>query len=87
MDGADLIFRSLYAVVPRRVIEKYHHEPWADVLAAAERGEDGLTVLRKRPMRWFHPGGNPVAPDDVAYLAQGQHGAWEQKTVLHQQNW
>lgn len=85
MDGADLVYRKLYAIVPRAVIEKYHHEPWNVVIAAAERKDDGLSVQHGRPMRWFTTGS--AAPDDVAFLAQGQGGAWEEKTVLHQQNW
>lgn len=84
--STDLKYRTLYAVVPRAVIEQYSHKPWCVVLAAAERGDDGLSVHHGRPILWQGPQmGAPKVPD-VAYLTNGQ-GDWEQKTVLHQQNW
>jgi len=63
--------------VPRAVVDWYWCRPWADVLAAGTRGDDGLTVV---------PYGSMDGRPDVAYLAEGQHN-WTGRTVLHRQNW
>lgn len=83
----DLVYRTVYVMAPRAVAAMWWHEPWDVVLAAAERGTDGLSVQYGRPRIWQGPQvGYAPDPPDVAFLAQGQH-EWAQKTVLHQQNW
>lgn len=85
--GTDLRYRTIYAMVPRAVIDTYLHEPWVVVIDAAERGQDGLSVQHGRTILWQGPQmGEPRVPN-VAYLTNGQGGEWEEKTVLHQQNW
>lgn len=84
-----LVYRNVYAVVPRAVLTDWQHESWTRVIAAAERGEDGMSVLHGRPRRWHEPrqGRLDYAADDIAHLAQGQGRGWEDVAVLHQQNW
>lgn len=85
----NLVYRKVYAVVPRAALPNYQRESWTRVIAAAERGEDGLSVLHGQPRRWNEPSqGRPdYATDDIAHLAQGQGRGWEDVAVLHQQNW
>ena len=81
-------YQAIYVRVPRAYAEQYWHKPWAEVLAAAERGDDGLCVTA-RPKPWigtfFSERGTSSDPD-VAFLAEGQE-AFVGKTVLFQQNW
>lgn len=44
MAGKDKGRNHTLVIVPRAHFGKYHQMPFADLLAAAERGEDGLTV-------------------------------------------
>lgn len=43
----------IYVKVPRASAADWWHQPWSDVLAAAERGEHGLSVQEPKftPMR------------------------------------
>lgn len=83
-----LQYRTIYARVPRAVLEQYWHEPWDVVIDAARAGKDGLSVHHGRPQHWHRPAQrDDDAPDNVAFLTNGQGGEWEHETVLHQQNW
>jgi len=74
----------LYVAVPRKVFDRYWPQPWADVLAAAERGDDGLALETGTPRLWGGRlcDGRPDRPD-VAFLRAHRLGG----TALHQQNW
>ena len=82
-----LTYPTMFVSVPRAVAALYWHQPWADVLSAAERGSDGLAVVTERPRVWLGLTGDaaPLVPD-MAFLAEGQ-GEWRGRTVLYQQNW
>lgn len=90
-----LILREIYAVVPRRYLDKYWHMAWDCVLVSATRGQDGLELFKVvevngykvYPTRWLGRAGEraPELPG-VAYLTEGQ-GDFTGKTVLYQQNW
>lgn len=82
-----LTFPTVFVLAPRAVASRYAHQPWADILEAAERGVDGLAVVTERPSIWGGRQGErpPVVPD-VAFLAEGQN-EWCGRTVLYQQNW
>jgi hypothetical protein len=78
---------TVFVCVPRAVVPHYLDAPWADVLAAAERGVDGLAVVTDRPHWWRGTIGEPPPRvPDVAFLAEGQDN-WRGRTVLYQQNW
>lgn len=71
--------------VPRAQLATWWPRPWADVISAAERGEDGLTVVH------VPPGSRAVLPD-VAWLREGVgepfDDAWgKNRTLLYHQNW
>jgi hypothetical protein len=75
-------YPTVWVSAPRAVAADYWSRPWADVVDAADRGHDGLTVVTERPLHW---GGRacdqPPNPPDVAYLAEGQDD-WRGRTVL-----
>lgn len=85
--SGDLRHPNVFVIVPRAALPTYMHQPWADVLAAAERGTDGLAVSHARPRVWRGSlqDGDPEVLD-VAFVAQGQYH-FSEKTVLYQQNW
>lgn len=82
----ELRYQSDYAVVPRVVIDRYLFLPWGDVRAAAERGDDGLSMIFQRPRMWQGPQMGDPLPPNVAFLTEGQHEC-RGKTMLYQQNW
>lgn len=64
-----------FVAVPRAVAADYWHQPWVDVVAAAERGDDGLMCCDATSSQ-----------PDVAFLHEG-HGTFTGRTTLRQQNW
>ena len=54
-----LTFPTVFVEVRGDAIAGYADQPWAHVLAAAERGIDGLQVVTERPRAW---GGRASAP-------------------------
>ena len=69
--------RMRFVVVPRAVFEQYCHEPWADVVAAAQAGTDGLSTLTDD---YFSL---PPFTPDTAVLRAGDTG----QCFLFKQNW
>lgn len=62
-------------VVPRAHYAKYHPLPYAEVLAAAERGDDGLTVTNSKDY-------------GAAYFREGDKGGMlEGRASLFFQGW
>lgn len=60
---------------PRVVWGKYSDMPWKDVVAAAERGDDGLTITDSKKYGY-------------AFLREGDKGGiLEDKTSLYHQAW
>lgn len=80
----ELRYQDTYVKVPRAKADAYYYEPWASLIAKAERGEDGLSVQHGRPR--LHIPDAAAAEPDVCFLCEGQHD-WRGRTVLHQQNW
>src|SRR5688572_8337163 len=77
----------LYVSVPRAVFTDYWHRPWVEVLAAAERGEDGLTLETVIPRPWQGQAGEaPPNRPDVAFLREGMLHGRSGCTLLYQQN-
>ena len=77
---------TLLVCVPRAVFAAYWPLSWIDVLAAAERGLDGLTIESDPPRHWLGHPGEPNPRPNVAFLREGD-GNWKGRTCLYQQNW
>jgi hypothetical protein len=81
-----LRYPDVIVAVPRVVASAYGRRPWADVVAAATAGTDGLAFV-DRPRWWRGLACEPPPdPRDVAFLAEGEDD-WRGRTVLYQQNW
>ena len=82
---------SVLICVPRVVFDQYWPLPWADILAAAEQGRDGLTIVHELPpvfvAGFWSQTPNPAAQCDVAYLREGTQWGEAGRTLLWQQNW
>lgn len=74
---------TVLVCVPRAVCERYWSLPWAEVIAAAEKGSDGITVERDLPFRYIGRMNERNPRPDVAFLREGDKG----RTFLYQQNW
>jgi hypothetical protein len=83
-----------YVIVPRQHALKWCQRPWSEVLASAERYEDGLCVYRIRSSALNQPRDAKGAwlPgwddwDAIAFLREGDRGWPNDKTLLYQQNY
>lgn len=78
--------------VPRAAFGKWWGSglPWAEVFAAAERGDDGLSVMHFG-MQSNGPGESvqkwPDREANVAYLRQGTGSYHREAACLYQQGW
>ena len=86
---------TILVCVPRGVFDRYWPLPWADVVAAAKCGVDGLAIHQGPPARYMcwvgdqftgEPAVNSGVPLDVAFLRDGE-GPWRGRPWLYQQNW
>jgi hypothetical protein len=70
---------SEIVAVPRHVAADYWFRPWSEVLAAAERGDEGLEVRRPHftPWREDPPRLIPDADADAIAFHQKQMAKWE----------
>lgn len=84
-------------VVSRARLAQWWPRPWAEVIDAAERGEDGLRVVQFARGRIYRPRvDNDFAPgwddwDDIVFLREGrgeiEDDDWgRNRTLLYQQN-
>jgi len=65
---------SVLVKVPRASFGKYSRVPFAELLAAAERGEDGLSVTdntTERDYAYFHDGEGRFLKGKSCLLIQG----------------
>jgi hypothetical protein len=79
--------RRVFVCVPRAVAATYWAMPWGDVLEAAERGVDGLTVQFETPVLWVGRPDEAAEPPDVVFLREGDGDWGKGRTLLYQQNW
>jgi hypothetical protein len=83
-----------YVIVPRQHVRTWCQRPWSEVLASAERHEDGLCVFRIRKSQLWRPrdakGAWLPGWDDwneIAFLRESDRGWSKDKTLLYQQNY
>jgi hypothetical protein len=89
-----------YVIVPKAVCPQWWPRPWSEMLAAADRGDDGLAIASQPKISVPDPKrtGQTKEVDDYPYTVKGAmvfraavahwDGAWRGDTaMLHTQGW